>query len=86
MAGEFLAHSVSSRTSFRERFEFFPNVSDTGEYRYTLDAHAVTRLNRWLGWQASFEDLYVSNPPTAIKKNDLILSTGLRLTFGGVSQ
>jgi hypothetical protein len=86
MAGEYLSHSVSTRTTFSERFEFFPNVSDTGAYRYTLDAHAVTRLNRWLGWQASFDDLYVGNPPTGIKKNDLILSSGLRLTFGGVAQ
>ena len=53
--------------------------------RVSIDAHAVTRLNSWLGWQASFGDLYVSNPPTGIKKNDLILSTGLRLTFGGVA-
>jgi hypothetical protein len=86
MAGEYLSHSVSTRTTFSERFEFFPKVSDTGAYRYTLDAHAVTRLNRWLGWQASFDDLYVGNPPTGIKKNDLILSSGLRLTFGGVAQ
>lgn len=86
MVGEFLSHSVSSRTTFSERFEFFPNVSDTGAYRYTLDAHAVTKLRNWLGWQASFDDLYVSDPPTGIKKNDLVLSTGLRLTFGGLSQ
>jgi len=86
MAGERLSHSVSNRTTFSERFEFFPNVSDTGQYRFTFDAHAVTKLSQWLGWQASFQDLYVSNPPTGIKKNDLILSTGLRLTFGGTAQ
>ena len=86
MAGEYLSHSVSNRTTFSERFEFFPNVSDRGEYRYTFEAHAVTKLNGWLGWQALFDDLYVSNPPTGIKKNDLVLSTGFRLTFGGVAQ
>jgi putative salt-induced outer membrane protein YdiY len=86
MAGEYLSHSVSNRTTFSERFEFFPNISDTGEYRFTFDAHAVTKLSGWLGWQVSFGDLYVSNPPTGIKKNDLVLSTGLRLTFGRVTQ
>lgn len=86
MAGEYASYSASSRTTFSERFEFFPNVSDTGAYRYTLDAHAVTKLRSWLGWQVSFGDLYVSNPPVGIKNNDLILSTGLRLTFGGVAQ
>jgi putative salt-induced outer membrane protein len=86
MAGEYLSHSVSNRTTFSERFEFFPNISDTGAYRFTFDAHAVTKLNRWLGWQVSFGDLYVSNPPIGIKKNDLVLSTGLRMTFGKITQ
>ncbi len=86
MVGESFSHSFSSRTTVSERFEFFPNISDAGEYRYTFDSHAVTKLNNWLGWQVTFDDLYVSNPPPGIKKNDLILSTGLRLTFGGVAQ
>jgi len=86
MAGESLSHSVANRTTFSERFEFFPNISDTGEYRFTFDAHAVTKLSGWLGWQVSFDDLYVSNPPTGIKTNDLVLSTGLRLTFGRATQ
>lgn len=86
MAGEYLSHSFSSRTSVNERFEVFPNLSNTGQFRLTLDTHAVTKLNKWLGWQISFADLYVSNPPVGVKQNDLILSTGLRLTFGGVAQ
>jgi uncharacterized protein DUF481 len=86
MAGEYLSHSVSNRTTFSERFEFVPNISDTGAYRFTFDAHAVTKINRWLGWQVSLGDLYVSNPPIGIKKNDLVLSTGRRMTFGKVTQ
>lgn len=86
MGGEYFSTSLSGRTTFSERFEFFPNVSDFGEYRFTLDAHAVTKLNRWLGWQAAFNDLFVSNPPIGIQRNDIIASTGLRLTFGGASQ
>jgi putative salt-induced outer membrane protein YdiY len=85
-AGEFFSHAVSSRTMFSERLDLYPNISDTGEYRYTFDSHAVTKLNNWLGWQVAFDDLYTSNPPTGIKKNDLILSTGLRFTFGGAGQ
>ncbi len=83
VVGEYFAHSVSDRTTFDERFEFFPNLSNTGEYRYNFDTHLATNLNRWLSWQVSFGNKYVSNPPTGIKKNDLIFSTGLRLTFGG---
>jgi len=86
MVGEYFAHSFSGRTTLSERFVFFPNITDTGAYRYTFDSHAVTKLNNWLGWQVGFDDLYVSNPPVGIKKNDLILTTGLRLTFGGAAQ
>jgi hypothetical protein len=39
-------------------------------------------LNNWLGWQITFADNYLSNPPFGIKGNDFIMSTGLRLTFG----
>jgi hypothetical protein len=41
-----------------------------------------TAISKWLGWQFSFNDYFLSNPPTGIKSNDLLLSTGLRLTFG----
>lgn len=82
MVGEFLSHAVSSRTSFNERFEFFPNLSDMGAYRFMFNLGATTNLNSWLAWQVTFNDGYVSNPPPLIKKNDLLLSTGLRLTFG----
>ena len=41
----------------------------------------VTKLNKWLGWQNSFGDIYVSNPPLGTKKNDLQISTGLNISF-----
>lgn len=81
-AGESLSHSVSKRTTFSERFEVYPNLSETGQYRFLLNAGATTALNSWLGWQVTFSDGYVSNPPPLVKSNDLLFSTGLRLTFG----
>jgi hypothetical protein len=35
-----------------------------------------------LSWQITFSDIYISNPLAGLKGNDLLLSTGLRLTFG----
>ena len=40
------------------------------------------KLNSWLGQQVAFNENYISNPPTGLKGNDLLFSTGLRLTFG----
>jgi putative salt-induced outer membrane protein len=57
-------------------------VSDTGSYRFQFDATAATKLKAWLGWQITYSDRYLSNPLPGLKKNDVLLSTGLRLTFG----
>jgi putative salt-induced outer membrane protein YdiY len=82
LAGESLSTKLGSRTTFTEQLTFFPNMSSTGEYRVNFDATATTKLNSWLGWQVTFSDRYISNPPLNLKGNDLLLSTGLRLTFG----
>ncbi|MGH9688301.1 MAG: DUF481 domain-containing protein [Candidatus Acidiferrales bacterium] len=80
--GEDFTHKFSKLTSMDEHFFFYPNLSDAGQYRFTLIADANTRLASWLSWQVSFNDLYVSNPPIpGTKTNDLILSTGLAVTF-----
>lgn len=80
--GQSFTHSVSKRTSFSERFDLYPNLSETGQYRFLLNTSATTALNSWLGWQVTFNDNYVSNPPPLIKNNDMLFSTGLRFTFG----
>lgn len=82
LAGETLSTKLGSRTTIAEQLTFFPNVSDLGDYRINFDATATTKLNSWLGWQITFSDRYISNPPLNLKGNDLLLSTGLRLTFG----
>lgn len=82
VVGEELIHKLSDRMFLNERLSFYPNLSDTGEYRLTFDASAVIKLSRWLNWQITFADRYLSDPIPETKKNDLLLSTGLRLTFG----
>ena len=39
-------------------------------------------LSKWLGWQTTLSDRYVTNPPIpGTKANDVILSTGLNVAF-----
>lgn len=83
LLGEELSHKLSKSTSLTERVVFYPNLSEGGEYRTTFDAAAVTRLSRTLSWQITLSDRYLSNPIPGVKKNDLLLTTGIRLTFGG---
>jgi len=79
--GEELMHKLGKTTVVTEKFYFFPDLSDTSQYRGTFDFGTVTKINKWLGWQNQFTDIYVSNPPGTAKKNDLVLTTGVNFSF-----
>jgi hypothetical protein len=81
-AGEQFDTKLGSRSTLSETFNYFPNLSGPSGYRFTFNSVVSTAISKWLGWQFSFNDTFLSNPPTGIKGNDLLLSTGLRLTFG----
>ena len=80
--GEELMHKVRKNTVLNERLYFFPDLNSAGNYRGTFDFASVTKISKWFGWQNSFEDVYVSNPPVGKKQNDIILTTGLNVSFG----
>jgi hypothetical protein len=82
LLGEELTHKLSDRVLFKERAVVFPNLSETGEYRLTFDSSLVTSINKWLGWHVTLSDRFLSNPVSGTKKNDVLLTTGIRLTFG----
>jgi putative salt-induced outer membrane protein YdiY len=79
--GDEFTHKLGASTLLTQNFYFFPNLSDTGEYRGTFNIGTVTKMSKWLGWQNSFQDIYVSNPPAGTKKNDLVFTTGLNIAF-----
>ena len=56
-------------------------MSDAGAYRANLDITAVTAVRRWFSWQVTVSDRFLSNPIGGRKKNDALISTGIRLTF-----
>src|ERR1700730_2253952 len=82
LLGEEIYTKVSKRSSLTDTLVFYPNLSNPGEFRTTLDATAVTRLSTLLSWQFTLSDRYLSNPIPGVKKNDVLFTTGLRLTFG----
>jgi putative salt-induced outer membrane protein len=80
--GEELMHKLGKSTVLNQSLAFFPDLNDLAEYRGTFNFGTVTKMNKWLGWQNSFSDIYVTNPPAGKKQNDIILTTGLSVTFG----
>jgi putative salt-induced outer membrane protein YdiY len=79
--GEELNQKAGKSTVITQNLYFYPNLSDTGQYRMTFNLGSVTKINKWLGWQNQFNDIYVSNPPTDAKKNDVVFTTGLNIAF-----
>jgi putative salt-induced outer membrane protein YdiY len=80
--GEEFDAKLSKRTTLSERFSFYPNLSHTGDYRFQLDSSISTQMKKWLSWQATLSDRYISYPPLGLNANDLLLSTGLRVIWG----
>lgn len=79
--GEEWDQKIGKSTALTQNVDFYPDVQQTGEYRFTFNFGTVTKLNKWLGWQNQFGDIYVSNPPTGAKKNDVLFTTGLNVSF-----
>jgi putative salt-induced outer membrane protein YdiY len=79
--GEELDHKLGKSTVLTENSYFYPNLQQTGEYRWTFNVGTVTKISKWLGWQNQFGDIYVTNPPTGAKKNDVVFTTGLNFAF-----
>jgi putative salt-induced outer membrane protein len=74
-------HIINHSLTLKQRFVLYPNLTDAGNYRITFDGSAVTTLLRWLSWQVSVSDRYLSNPLPGTLPNDLLLTTGFRLTL-----
>lgn len=80
--GENLTQKIGKSTALTQDLNFFPDMNNTGEYRATFDFGTVTKITHRLGWQNSISDIYVTNPPAGKRQNDLVLTTGLNLSFG----
>jgi len=79
--GDDFSHKLGAASLFTQRFNYTPNLNNGGGYRTALDLGFTTKLNTWLGWQMGFSDRYTSKPFGANKNNDVLLTTGLALTF-----
>ena len=80
--GQDLTYRLVESTRLSERFSFFPNLSNTGEYRLQFDATLTTDLAKWLAWHFTISNRFLSNPVPGVKKNDVLITAGVRFSFG----
>jgi len=79
--GEVFFHKLGKSTIVNQQIFFYPDLTNTGQYRIAFDMGTSTKINKWLGWQTAVSDRYLSNPIAGTKSNDIILTTGLNVTF-----
>jgi putative salt-induced outer membrane protein YdiY len=79
--GDEFNYKLSEVVLLQQRFRMFHNLSDTGPYRMNFDLSVVTNLNKWLAWQLTVSDRFLSNPVPGRQRNDILYTSGLRLTF-----
>ena len=79
--GDDYTFKFSKAVSLVQGFRMFDNLSNTGEYRVNFDLGIATKLTKWLNWNVSASDRYLSNPSPGRKTNDFLYTTGLGVTF-----
>jgi putative salt-induced outer membrane protein YdiY len=75
------SHQLNSILSVFQKLSIYPNVTDTGVFRMNFDGGANFKLTRTLNWNVALSDRYLSNPIAGKKHNDVLLTTGIGITF-----
>jgi putative salt-induced outer membrane protein YdiY len=81
LLGEDFTHKFTKTFSMHQDLVFYPNVSSVGNYRLNFDISAVASIKKWMAFQISASDRYLSNPLVGHKTNDILFTTGLRFVF-----
>jgi putative salt-induced outer membrane protein YdiY len=79
--GDDFTYKMTAVTALYQSARFFPNLSNTGEYRLNFDVGASTKLAKWLVWNLAISDRLLSNPAPGRQKNDLLYTTSIGVTF-----
>jgi putative salt-induced outer membrane protein YdiY len=80
--GDEFSHKFTASTSVVQDFYFFPYLNGGGGYRGVFDFGVASKFYRAVTWNLNFGDRYNSKPVAGKKDNDVLLTTGLGLTFG----
>jgi putative salt-induced outer membrane protein YdiY len=81
LIGEQFTHKFSKTVSMTENLALYPNVSSVGNFRMNFDIAAAAAIKKWLAFQISASDRYLSDPIPGRKTNDILFTTGLHFVF-----
>ncbi|MBN1568179.1 MAG: DUF481 domain-containing protein [Acidobacteria bacterium] len=79
--GDDYSLKLTSSTSLVQSYRMFNDLTNSGLYRVNFDIGLSTKLLKWLSWNVSLSDRYLSDPAPGRKTNDFLYTTGLGITF-----
>jgi putative salt-induced outer membrane protein YdiY len=82
MLGEESARRLTGNTSWQQRLMVFPHLSTSGAFRLTFESVLSVAMSRNLNLTVSLIDRYDSQAAVPLKKNDLLILTGINLRYG----
>jgi putative salt-induced outer membrane protein YdiY len=74
-------HQINKSLRVFQSFSIFPNLSETGDYRFRAKAGAELKINSHLALTFLASNKFQSNPVSGNKKNDLLFSTGVQFNW-----
>ena len=79
--GERFGVQLSKAVRLDHSFNTYPNVSNTGQYRFDTATTLSAKLSNRFSLNTGVVDLYLSNPPLGSQNNNVAFTTGLGYTF-----
>jgi len=81
LIAEKLGYQISKRIRLDHDFNFYPDLSNTGQYRFDTATTLSAKLAGKFSLNTGVIDLYLSNPPAGNRKNSVTFTTGIGYSF-----
>jgi putative salt-induced outer membrane protein YdiY len=81
LVGENLTLKLAHGMKIIHDLEFYPNLSQTGQYRFDTNTAFAAPISKRLSFTLSYVEFYLSHPLPGNHKNNSTLAAGLGVTF-----
>lgn len=81
LLGESLDSALTKRIHLVHFLNFYPNLSDTGQYQFSTTSGLAMKLTSRMTANINFVDNYLSNPIPGSHKNNVALTLGFGVVF-----
>lgn len=82
LTGINIKHKLTPKIKFQKSFTFYQNATDLNEYRFLLDTTLNIDLTRRIGFYITAGDRFNNDPAGHSRKNDFLITTGIKWSFG----